>query len=187
MRKNYGKKPYTYPQPVFIIASWNEDHSANAMNAAWGGICEDERIMLCLSAEHKTMQNILREQAFSVSMGEAKYVTECDYVGVVSGNQNPRKFEVTGWHVSESAFVNAPLIEELAFGLECELESYDEENCILIGLIRNVSIDERVLDENGKVDLKKLEPICYDCMNHTYVKMSEPVGKAFCDGLALKK
>ena len=37
-RKDFGAKPYTYPQPVFILATYNEDGTANAMNAAWGGI-----------------------------------------------------------------------------------------------------------------------------------------------------
>ena len=39
-RKDFGAKPYTYPQPVFILATYNEDGTANAMNAAWGGISE---------------------------------------------------------------------------------------------------------------------------------------------------
>ena len=38
MRKNFGAKAFSYPQPVFIIATYNEDGSADAMNAAWGGI-----------------------------------------------------------------------------------------------------------------------------------------------------
>ena len=30
MRKNFGAKPYTYPQPVLIIASYGEDGTADA-------------------------------------------------------------------------------------------------------------------------------------------------------------
>mgnify|MGYP007012342605 CR=1 FL=1 len=26
MRKNFGAKPFTYPQPVFIIAAYDENH-----------------------------------------------------------------------------------------------------------------------------------------------------------------
>ena len=47
MRKNFGVKTYVYPQPVFIIATYNEDGTANAMNAAWGGIAEENQIFLC--------------------------------------------------------------------------------------------------------------------------------------------
>lgn len=35
MRKNFGTKPWTYPQPVFILATYNEDGTPDAMNAAW--------------------------------------------------------------------------------------------------------------------------------------------------------
>lgn len=42
MRKNFGAKPWTYPQPVFILAAYGEDGTPNAMNAAWGGISDDK-------------------------------------------------------------------------------------------------------------------------------------------------
>lgn len=38
MKKNLGAKPYLFPQPVMIIASYDEHGKANVMNAAWGGI-----------------------------------------------------------------------------------------------------------------------------------------------------
>ena len=36
MRKNFGAKPFLYPQPVLIIATYGEDGTPDAMNAAWG-------------------------------------------------------------------------------------------------------------------------------------------------------
>lgn len=36
MRKNLGVKPYFMPLPVLLVATYNEDGSANAMNAAYG-------------------------------------------------------------------------------------------------------------------------------------------------------
>ena len=50
MRKNFGAKPLSYPQPVFIIATYGEDGTPDAMNAAWGGISEMNEISMCLSA-----------------------------------------------------------------------------------------------------------------------------------------
>lgn len=46
MRKNLGAKPFTYPQPVFIIAAYDENGLPNAMNAAWGGISEMNEISI---------------------------------------------------------------------------------------------------------------------------------------------
>ena len=114
MRRNFGVKPWTYPQPVFIIATYGEDGTPDAMNAAWGGISEHNEISMCLSGGHKTVENILRRGAFTVSMADAVHVTACDYVGLVSGHQVPDKFARAGFHALKSEFVDAPLIEELS-------------------------------------------------------------------------
>ena len=186
MRKNFGAKPYTYPQPVLIIASYGEDGTADAMNAAWGGISDDTQISMCLSAGHKTVENILKRKAFTVSMADAAHVTECDYVGVVSANDVPDKLAKAGFHTTKSDFVDAPLIDELPMALECRLISYDPESCRMVGEIVNVSADESILDEKGKIDPAKLQPITFDPVNNAYLKISEKVGNAFRDGLKLK-
>lgn len=99
---------------MYIIATYGEDGTPDAMNAAWGGISEQNEISLCLSAGHKTVKNILKRRAFTVSMAEAGHITACDYVGLVSGNNTPDKFTRAGFHAVKSEFVDAPLIEELS-------------------------------------------------------------------------
>ena len=185
MRKNFGAKPICYPQPVFILAAYDESGVPNAMNAAWGGISEDKEISFCISAGHKTTRDILARKAFTVSMADAAHVTECDYVGVVSGNDVPDKLAKCGFHTTKSEFVDAPLIDELAMALECRLVSYDPETCRLVGEIVNVCADESVLTD-GKIDPAKLRPITFDPMNNAYLVLGEKVGNAFQDGLKLR-
>lgn len=187
MRKNFGVKPWTYPQPVFIVATYDEQGNPDAMNAAWGGIDYDDQINLCLSADHKTVKNLLATKAFTVSMGTADQLVACDYVGIVSGNNVPDKFAKAGFHAVKSEFVNAPLIAELPMAVECELISYDPETCHLVGRILNVSADESVLDEKGKIDVAKLRPITFDPVHNDYRVIGEKVGNAFQDGAVLKK
>ncbi len=186
MRKNFGAKAILYPMPVLIIGTYDENGNPNAMNAAWGGISEETQISICVDNSHKTAKNVVKTGAFTVSVADAENVVACDYVGIVSGNKEPDKIEKTGWHVTKSEFVNAPLFDELPMALECKLISYDEETCRLVGGIINVCADERILDENGKIDLTKFSPITYDPINHTYRKIGDVVGKAFSDGLKLK-
>ena len=186
MRKNFGAKPMCYPMPVYIIGTYGADGKPNAMNAAWGGISEDKEISICISEDHKTTENILLRKAFTVSMATAEQMAACDYVGIVSGTKEPDKFARAGFHATPSEFVDAPLIDELPMAVECNLISYDPESCRLVGEIVNVSADESVLGENGKVDVAKLRPITYDPMNHHYLVLGEKVGNAFHDGLALK-
>lgn len=182
MRKNFGPKPHLYPQPVLILAAYDENGVPCAMNAAWGGISGSNEISMCISAGHKTTKNVLLKKEFTVSMATADYAKECDYVGVISGNDVPNKLEVAGFHTVKSEFVDAPIIEELKMALECRLKSYDPETARMVGEIVNVSADESVLNEEGVVCPYKLRPIVFDSMNKTYLAPGEVVGHAFKDG-----
>ena len=186
MRKYFGAKPACYPMPVFILAAYDESGKPNAMNAAWGGISEEDEISVCISADHKTTENILLKKAFTVAMATEETVAACDYVGIVSGNKEPDKFAKAGFTATPSQFVDAPIINELPMALECELRSYDPETCRLVGRIVNVSADESVLNEKGKVDPGKLRPITFDPMNNEYLTLGRSVGRAFHSGLTLK-
>ena len=186
MRKNFGAKSYLYPKPVLIIATYGEDGTPDAMNAAWGCIADIDQIALYLSGSHQTVRNILARKAFTVSVGTAQYETACDYVGLVSGKNVPDKVARAGFHTTRSEFVDAPLIDELPMAVECHLVSYDPESCRLVGEIVNVSADESVLDENGTIDPDKLRPITYDSIHRTYRVLGEVVGQAYSDGKKLQ-
>ena len=159
MRKNFGAKPWTYPQPVFILAAYDENGTPNAMNAAWGGISEDKELSICISEGHKTTANILARKAFTVSMATVEQMVACDYVGIESGNKAADKAPRAGRHTTRSEFVDAPLIGKLPMAVECRLVSYDPD---------------------------KLRPIIFDPIHNTYRVLGEKVGNAFQDGAKLK-
>lgn len=184
MRKNFGVKPYLYPQPVMIIGTYDENGNANAMNAAWGGMAGANKIMIDLSS-HKTTDNIQLNRAFTVSVGDVKHLTACDYVGMVSAHNAPDKMEKAGFTTTKSDFVNAPIINELPLTLECELLDVIEGS-LYLGEIKNVSMDESILGEDGELDLTKFVPITYDPIHHGYYPLGQRVGNAFADGAKLK-
>ena len=181
-RVDFGAKPLIFPMPVLIIGTYDKDGVPNAMNAAWGMISDSQEISISLS-EHKTTDNLAVTGAFTVSIATEDTVIPCDYVGIESAKRIPDKFEKAGFHATKSSKVNAPLIDELPMALECKVKSFD--NGILVGEIVNVTADESVLTD-GKIDPRKLKPIAYDPMNHTYVALGEVVGKAFSDGHQLQ-
>ena len=183
MRKDFGSKAWMYPLPVLIIGTYDEDGKPNAMNAAWGGIYNDDLFYLCLSRNHKTTENILKNRAFTVSFATQDQLVACDYVGIASGNKAPDKFAKAGFTAAKSSFVNAPVINELPVTLECELVSAEGEN--YVGRILNVSADESVLSDDGQIDYTKLKPITYDPVRHHYVPPGARVGAAYYDGKAL--
>lgn len=186
MRKNLSPKAYVYPLPVLIVGTYDENGVPNAMNAAWGTVCDTAQVSICLSAGHKTVKNILNNKVFTVAIADAKNVVEADYVGMVSANNVPNKLEKINWKIVKSEFINAPIIEDFPLVLECKLVSYDKNTEICIGEVVNVSVDGMILDEKNKIDLNKFKPICYDCDTHGYYMLGEKVGQAFSDGLKLK-
>ena len=184
-RINFGPKPFVYPMPVLIIGTYDENGVPNAMNAAWGGIYDTNLVMVCLADDHKTTENIKKTEAFTLSFATVDTVAPCDYVGIVSANDEPNKFAKAGFHATKSEFVNAPLIDELKMTVECKLLKFNEDG-ICIGEIVNISADEEILDENEKIDAKKLNPIIYDSVTHAYWSFGEKVGKAFSDGKSIR-
>lgn len=185
MRKDLGVKPCIYPEPVLILAAYGSDGVPCAMNAAWGGIHEENELFICLDPDHKTTKNILLRKEFTVSIGTEDYVAACDYVGIVSGNDVPDKVAKAGFTISKSDKVDAPIINELPMAIECRLKSYDSTRCEMIAEIVNISADESILNEKGSIDPKKLRPIIYDGLNKVYYGYGEPVGKAFGEGKKL--
>ena len=143
----------------------------------------DYKVTTCITV--KTTDNIKKTGAFTVSFATVKTVVSCDYVGIVSANDEPDKFAKAGFHATRSEFVNAPVIDELPMTVECKLVKFNEDG-ICVGEIVNISADQAILDESGKIDVKKLDPIIYDGVTHAYLRFGEKVGKAFSDGKKIK-
>ena len=164
MRKDLGVKPAVYPMPVLMIATYDENGVVDVMNAAWGTICDSDKILLNLTETHKTVKNIKCNKAFTVSLADEKTVKESDFFGIASGNTMADKFARSGLHAVKSDKVNAPIVEEYPITMECELLEIVETAHIysIVGKIVNVSAHEEVLDEKGRVDVEKTGVLMFD-------------------------
>ena len=176
-----------FPMPVLMVATYNEDGSVNVMNAAWGTMQARDIVALNLTETHKTVANIKKRGAFTVSIADAAHVVEADYFGVESGNKVGDKFVKSGMTAERSEVVDAPVINEFPLCLECEFIEYQdsEYGCGVIGKVLNVTADESVM-KDGKVDITAVDAIAFDPYTHGYYRVSERVGDAFKDGLKLK-
>lgn len=189
MKKNIGAMPALYPMPVLMIAAYDENGTVNVMNAAWGTVCDMDKIALIIDEEHKTTKNIRKTKAFTVALADRDHMAEADFFGIATGNSMPDKFAESGMTATKSAFVNAPIVNEFPVTMECELaEVVDTEHLhAVIGKIVNVVADEKVLDEKGKVDASKLNAIIFDQFRSGYYVSGEQVGKAWNAGKDLMK
>lgn len=188
MRKKLNVTEGIFPMPVLMVATYNDDDSVNVMNAAWGTMQARDTVALQLTESHKTVKNIKKRGAFTVSIADVNHVVEADYFGVVSGNKVTNKFENSGLTSSKSEMIDAPVINEFPVCLECEFIEYQNNayGCGVIGKVINITADDSVM-VNDKIDMSLVNAIAFDPYTHGYYRVSERVGEAFKDGLQLKK
>lgn len=181
---SFGVKPYLFPMPVLMIATYCEDGSVDVMNMAWGGICDNNKVALNITESHMTAKNIKERRAFTISIADVDHLAESDFFGTASANRMPDKFERTGMHALKSSYVDAPVIEEYPVTLECRVASIqkDEEGFRVVGEIVNVLVDDKVLDTDGKVDPTKINAFAFDQFQNGYYKIGEKVGDAWKSG-----
>lgn len=187
MRKTLNLTEGIFPMPVLMVTTYNEDGTVNVMNAAWGTMQARGNVALKLTESHKTVQNIKARKAFTISIADADHLVQADYFGVVSGNQEGRKFEKSGLTATASDIIDAPVINEFPICMECEFIEYqkNEYGCGVIGKVVRITADERVMN-GDKIDMSLVKAIAFDPYTHGYYKVTERVGEAFKDGLQLK-
>lgn len=188
-KKDLGVVMALFPMPVLMIGTYDENGKVDVMNAAWGQICDNDKVILSLTESHKTVANIKLNKAFTVALADRKHMDIADYYGIVSANDVKDKFEKSGYTAVKSDKVNAPVIEEFPVVMECELaEIVDTENVYgIVGKIVNVKANEEVLNDKGKVDVTLLDPIMFDQFQNNYYAVGEKVGKAWNEGMELAK
>ena len=189
MKKDLGVKPYLFPMPVLMIATYGDDGTVDVMNMAWGGICAENMVSLNIDADHKTAKNIKKRGAFTLSIADVPHIQAADFFGIASGNKMEDKFARSGLTAVKSEKVDAPVVQEFPLTLECKvvedkMEVYGHH---VLGKIVGVLADESVLDETGKVDASKLNAFVFDQFRSGYYAIGEKVGQAWHTGAPLMK
>ncbi|MEN6457356.1 MAG: flavin reductase family protein [Thermoguttaceae bacterium] len=185
MKKSLGAKTIVYPTPVLVVGTFDEQGKPNVMTAAWGGICCSlpPCIAVSLRKATHTYGNIVRRNAFTISVPSERHVKAADYFGIVSGRSED-KFAVTGLTPVQAERVDAPYVGEFPLVLECQLTHTFELglHTQFVGEILDVKVDEEVLDKDGLPDLAKLAPIVFGPETRDYYALGRRLGSAFSIG-----
>jgi flavin reductase (DIM6/NTAB) family NADH-FMN oxidoreductase RutF len=183
--KSLGPKTLVYPAPVLVIGSYGDGGRANAMVCAWGGICcsAPPEVAISLRKATATHGNITARKAFTINIPSEKLVEKVDYFGTVSG-RDVDKFEKTGLTPVKSELVDAPYIKEFPLILECSLVNTIELglHTHFIGEVKDVKVDEAVLDADGILDVQKVLPFMFAPDSRIYFGISRKIGEAFSIG-----
>ena len=189
MKKELKVKPYLFPMPVLMIATYDENGTVDVMNMAWGGICAENMVSLNIGEEHKTSANIKKTGAFTLSIADIPHIQETDFFGIASGNNMPDKFQRSGLTAVKSKKVNAPIVQEFPLTLECKVVEAKNEvyGFHVIGEIVGILAEESVLNEKGKVDPTRLNAFLFDQFQNGYYAIGAKVGQAWNAGVPLMK
>jgi flavin reductase (DIM6/NTAB) family NADH-FMN oxidoreductase RutF len=178
------------PSPVLIIGTYGPDGKPNIMNAAWGGIASSKPPCISVSLREATFtyHNIKRNEAFTVNFPSEKYLKEADYVGMVSGREHD-KFKETRLTPEKSKLINAPIVKEFPYTLECKLARQVDlgMHTMFIGEIVGMVADSEVLSPNQLPDIEKVRPMLWGCFGSVaYYKVGDKLGNAFSVGNELQ-
>lgn len=185
MKQSFGARTVAYPLPVFVVGTYDHTGKANAMVAAWGGICSSDPPAIAISVRPSryTYKNLMVKKAFTISIPSARYMEEADYFGIFSG-EDTDKFRRTGLTPIRSALVDAPYVKEFPVVLECRVINRIDirAHVQFIGEILDVKVDETVLGDDGKPDIARINPLGFDVIRSEYFAIGPVLGKAFSAG-----
>jgi flavin reductase (DIM6/NTAB) family NADH-FMN oxidoreductase RutF len=179
------------PSPVLIIGSYGSHGRPNVMNAAWGGIASSKPPCVSVSLREATLtyHNIIQTKAFTVNFPSEKYVREADFVGMVSGREHD-KFKETRLTPEKSKLVNAPIVREFPYALECKLVRRVELglHTMFIGEIVGMVADSEVLNPNQFPDIEKVRPMLWGSFGSlAYYGIGDKLGDTFSVGKELQR
>jgi flavin reductase (DIM6/NTAB) family NADH-FMN oxidoreductase RutF len=179
------------PHPVLIIGTYGADGRPNIMNAAWGGIASSKPPQISVSLREATLtyHNIVHSKAFTVNIPSEKYLKEADFVGVVSGKEHD-KFGEAHLTPERSKLVDAPIVKEFPYTLECKLVKQVDLglHTMFVGEIVGMVADSEVLGANQLPDIEKVRPMLFGSLgNMAYYGIGERLGDAFSVGKELRR
>jgi flavin reductase (DIM6/NTAB) family NADH-FMN oxidoreductase RutF len=188
VKRSLGAKTLLYPMPVLVVGSYDADGRPNVMTAAWGGIAcsKPPCVSISLRAATASHGNISARKAFTISLPSREQAAQADYFGLVS-QRDADKLSVTGLTPVAAEFVDAPCVAEFPLVVECVVVQVHELglHTQFIGEIKDVKIDEACLDEDGHIDVRKLDPIVCALGAGGYFAFGDLLGPAFSIGKAL--
>jgi flavin reductase (DIM6/NTAB) family NADH-FMN oxidoreductase RutF/uncharacterized protein with FMN-binding domain len=171
-KKSLGSGTFL-PAPVWVIGSYDKEGKSNFMAAAWVGICcsRPPCVTIALRKATYTYGNIMERKAYTVNVPSQAFINETVYFGSVSG-RDVDKIAATRLTPVRSDSVDAPYLKEFPLVVECRVIQTLEvgSHTMFIGEIKDVKAHKSVLDENGQIDVEKLNTFLYSPSNQSFYK-----------------
>ncbi len=172
-------KPGTLLAPVPpAMISCGTLEKPNVMTAAWTGIINSEPPMTYVSIRPSRYSHeiISKTKEFVINMTTLDLVKAADYCGVKSG-RTVDKFKEMNLTAAPSSVIKAPQIAQSPVSLECQvtaIHSFETHDMFLAKIVA-VQVDDRYIDEAGKLWMEKMGLVAY--AHGSYFTMGRLLGK----------
>lgn len=191
MKKQLGPKTIIFPMPALVVGTYSEDGTPNAMTAAWSNVCCHRPPCVSVAVRHNraTFANLQKKKAFTLNVPRTSQATVVDYLGMVSGNDEPKKLEIAGLDTVKGEKVDAPIITACPVNLECSLVDRMAigSHSLFVGEIMEVNVDEEFVQKSGSLDVPAIDPLIYITSTSQYYALGQAVGHAYNIGKSIKK
>ena len=167
-----------YPLPAVMVSLADKEGNSNIITIAWTGTVNTNPAMVYISVRpSRYSYSILKEtKEFVINLTTKDLVYATDFCGVKSG-KDIDKFEHLKLTKEKGEHVNAPLIKESPVNIECRVKdviSYGSHDMFIADVLA-VHADKKYMDEKGKFDLSKSDPIVYS--HGEYYSLGNKLGK----------
>lgn len=167
-----------YPIPAVMVSCGRKGEKPNIITVAWAGnICSSPAMLSISVRKERFSYDIIKETGeFVVNLTSKKLVKATDWCGVRSGKDYD-KFKEMGLTPLESQKISALGIAESPVNIECKVKQVVElgSHDLFIAEVVCVTVDEKLLDEKGRLDLGKAKLVAYS--HGEYFMLGEKLGK----------
>lgn len=159
-------KPGTMLNPVpAVMVSCGDGKVSNIITIAWTGIINSDPPITYVSVRKSRFSHNIIEKTgeFVINLTTKKLAVAADYCGVRSG-RDVDKFKEQKLTAAESRVVRCPSIEESPVNIECkviEKKDYPTHDMFIAEIV-SVSVDNDLMDENGRLCLDEAGLIAYN-------------------------
>lgn len=172
---------FDFPMPVTLLGT-TIDSNPNFMALGWISRvnANPPLIGIGVGKHHITHECIIKNKTFSINYPTANMLKETDYCGIYSGKKVDKSKLFT---LFNGDLENAPMISECSLSFECKVINLVENptNTFFIGEIINVFSEDKYFD-NGKLSIKKMNPMLLTMPDNYYWSVGEKIGNAWKDG-----
>ncbi len=164
------------PVPV-VLVSCSDGDKTNVFTVAWTGIvCSNPpRTYISVRPERYSYELIQKSGEFCINLPTSYMAKLVDFCGVKSGREFD-KFRKLNMTPEPSETVACPSVAECPITLECKVFEQKPlgSHTMFLADITTVTVDERIVGEDGKMRLEKAGLMAYG--HGTYYTLGKRIG-----------